>query len=355
MPHVTTRDIAKRAGVTQATISRALRNHPEISTEMCQKIQALAQEMGYRPDPMLSALMFYRQSRKTPRFQSTLGIITDTRELDAWRRGYKYGKLYYEGIVERANQLGYRIEEFSPQHMKVKSEELGKILQNRGIRGLIIPPRTPSRAFLKMDWTSFAAVTLGYSLIYPLLNRVSHNHVGATITMMRRLRQLGYRRIGFAMELSFDERVNHGYFAGFSVENNRAHLKDRIPWFIEPVIPENFFKFRRWFQKYRPDVVVAINISVFNWLLELKQRIPDDIGFVNQDFPNPTRTIPIPSKDLIVAGIHEKCKLIGSTAVDFLVGMLYRNEYGIPKDPKIMLVDGAWNDGQTVRSLVSSH
>jgi DNA-binding LacI/PurR family transcriptional regulator len=349
---VTTRDIAQRAGVTHATVSRALRNHPEISKALCKKIQILAEEMGYSPDPMLTALAHYRQTRQVSRFQSILGIITDTQDLDAWRTAPKYNPLgYFEGINERANELGYKIEEFSPAYMKVKSDQLGKILQNRGIRGLIIAPRTKPRSFLKMNFDRFSVVSLGYSLVHPLFHRVAHNHLDAATTTMRRLRQLGYRRIEFAIQWDHDERGNHGHFAGFSVENYRAGLRDQIPWFTESRTDENFSKFRSWFKKYRPEVIVGVNMNVLGrWIQQLNLRVPDEIGFVNLNLLNPAGIYP--NYDFSIAGIYEKSKIVGSTAINFLVSMLQRNEMGIPQDPQISLVNGVWIEGQTVRSQI---
>ncbi|MTV83169.1 LacI family DNA-binding transcriptional regulator [Secundilactobacillus folii] len=47
---VTIRDIARRAGVSVSTASRALNNHPRISLKTRQKIHAIADEMGYLPN-----------------------------------------------------------------------------------------------------------------------------------------------------------------------------------------------------------------------------------------------------------------------------------------------------------------
>ena len=54
---VTLADIAKRADVHVTTVSLAMRNHPRLPEETRKRIQALAEEMGYRPDPMMRALV----------------------------------------------------------------------------------------------------------------------------------------------------------------------------------------------------------------------------------------------------------------------------------------------------------
>ena len=42
------KDLAARLGVSIATVSRALRNSPEIGREMQERVKALAKELNYR-------------------------------------------------------------------------------------------------------------------------------------------------------------------------------------------------------------------------------------------------------------------------------------------------------------------
>ena len=44
------KDLAAKLGVSIATVSRALRNSPEIGQEMQQRVKALAKELNYRPN-----------------------------------------------------------------------------------------------------------------------------------------------------------------------------------------------------------------------------------------------------------------------------------------------------------------
>ena len=48
--------MADRIGVSIATVSRALRNSHEVSDEMKQRVQALAKELNYRPNPFAQSL-----------------------------------------------------------------------------------------------------------------------------------------------------------------------------------------------------------------------------------------------------------------------------------------------------------
>ncbi|MDO6428597.1 LacI family DNA-binding transcriptional regulator [Thalassotalea sp. 1_MG-2023] len=56
MSKATSFDIAYRAGVSQSTVSRALRNSPLVNEETRQKVQAIARELNYKVDKHASSL-----------------------------------------------------------------------------------------------------------------------------------------------------------------------------------------------------------------------------------------------------------------------------------------------------------
>ncbi|HBG15795.1 MAG TPA: LacI family transcriptional regulator, partial [Firmicutes bacterium] len=53
----TIKDVAKKAGVSYATVSRALNNHPEINEETKKRIIKIAMEMGYQPNAIAQGLV----------------------------------------------------------------------------------------------------------------------------------------------------------------------------------------------------------------------------------------------------------------------------------------------------------
>ena len=91
MPKATSFDIAYRAGVSQSTVSRALRNSPLVNQETREKVQAIARELNYKVDKNASnlrtqqsdtiALLLFEDptnddSLINPFFLSMLGSIT---------------------------------------------------------------------------------------------------------------------------------------------------------------------------------------------------------------------------------------------------------------------------------------
>jgi len=58
---VTIKDIAKELGISPSTVSRALKDHPDISADTKKAVQELALKWNYKPDPIALSL----KSRKS--------------------------------------------------------------------------------------------------------------------------------------------------------------------------------------------------------------------------------------------------------------------------------------------------
>lgn len=41
--------------------------------------------------------------------------------------------------------------------------------------------------------------------------------------------------------------------------------------------------------------------------------------------------------------------MIGSTTIELLVAQMHRNEYGLPRRPRLTLINGEWREGSTLR------
>src|ERR1043166_2092493 len=98
----TMRTLAIAAGVSPMTISLALRDHRSVGAQTRKKIQQLARELGYRPDPVLSHLMQHLRSSRVGRSPVNLARIM-TADAEFTRR-------LAAGVVARATRLGYAID-----------------------------------------------------------------------------------------------------------------------------------------------------------------------------------------------------------------------------------------------------
>ena len=70
-------EIAQRLGVASSTISRALRNDPRISLELRKRVRVAADELGYQPNPLVSALMANRRRRGSGGAVDVIALVTN--------------------------------------------------------------------------------------------------------------------------------------------------------------------------------------------------------------------------------------------------------------------------------------
>ncbi len=331
-------DIAVQAGVSKATVSLALRNDARLTAETRARIQTIARELGYRPQPLYSTMFSQVRARKPVRQRETLGFLTAFPTRDGWRRAAGLFTEFFEGACERANELGFRVDEIWSKEPGMTGRRLTDILQARGIRGILIAPLARSRGHLTLDWSQFAATTFGPSLWSPPLHRASTDHFSNFVMVLRQLRKRGYRRMGLVAARAGEERVNYAHVAALYRDQQARPPGDRIAPLLYPRSGLTERDCRQWFQRARPDVVVSYP-GMLAWLRNWHLGVPRDVGFFSLGW-HPGAPF---------AGLNENGHLIGVAAIDLVVGQLHRNERGIPAHPRVLVVPGGWGDGATLR------
>jgi DNA-binding LacI/PurR family transcriptional regulator len=335
---ITLKDIASKAGVSIMTVSRALRNQPTSASATRQRIQQIAERLGYRPNPLVSALMSYRRSARPAHKSVTIGFVTNFATRNGWRN-LKINRDFFNGAAASADRHGYKLEEFWLREPKMTARRLSTVLYSRNVGGLIIAPLPVALGHIRLDWDKFSAVALGYSLARPQLHRAVNHQFRSMRLAMRRLRKLGYRRIGLALRASIDERVDHHWVGSFLVEQRRSPDPHRVPLLVVPDREWREESFRTWFKEYRPTVVISQHEEILDWLQKMDVCVPEEVGFVHLNCPDESGRF---------AGIYQNAPTVGAVAVDFLVGVIHRNERGVPDLPHSILVEGTWRDGATL-------
>lgn len=335
---VTLREVAAKAGVSIMTASRALRNQANVTSATRAAVQRAAAQLNYRPNPLVSALMSYRRASRVISDTLTIAFITNFPRRDSWKE-QKINLDFFEGAARACSRHGYRLEEFWLRERDMNGRRLSSILYSRNINGMLIAPLPVALGHMRLEWQSFSAVALGYSLAWPRLHRAVNHQFRSIRTALRTLRKLGYNRVGLALKASIDERVEHHYTGGFLVEQQRLAEKRRVPLHVPPDREWTEKTFARWFQKYRPEVVVSHHEEVLQWLAKLGVSVPNEAGFVHLNCPDASGRL---------AGIYQNGPDVGAAAADFLVAMLQRNERGVPALPHSILVEGTWIAGATL-------
>ncbi len=205
---VTQKEIAEKAGVSRSTVTRALRDDPQISKAERERIRRVAGEMGYRPNPMINALMEQLRTGREARFQSILAWV----EIGVGREEWKPGELFV-GAQARAGQLGYGLEVFFPE--VGRPEAFLRMLRARGIRGLLIEQPGLGSALDAWDFSDFCAVTVGVRLGNPALHFVMHDWFAGIWSLLHRLWAEGVRRPALALDTKHADHKQFRLIGGY--------------------------------------------------------------------------------------------------------------------------------------------
>ena len=338
----TLQEIADLSGVSKTTVSLALRNHPKISEKTRKKVEEVATSIGYHPNPLVSAHMSMLRSNRVPQYRATLGVITDW-PLDQLKNAHDASEHYSEstiwryvtGIRKRARELGFEVDIFSIKEEGMTGRRLSQIMRSRGIGGVLMTPLSCAEGTLDLDWDRFAVVALGYSMRSPTVHRVCHDNYSTMRVVMKYLMDLGFSRIRLAMDLEDDVRVKNLWSAGYS---SRTSLNDSYRD-ARNFVSGNWQSegFLNWIKDEGPDCVICIGDTVYDWSQEAGYEHPADFALVT-----------LGKIEGNISGYSQNSEMMGEAAVERVVGLLHCNDYGLPRNPQNVLVQGEWVDGDTL-------
>ncbi|EIP97379.1 transcriptional regulator [Opitutaceae bacterium TAV1] len=331
------KDIAQRAGVTKGTVSLALRGDIRISTGTRERIEKIAEELGYRPDPMLAALSARRGQQRAV---SNLGVLVDDRWGPMAKRP-KWLRNCLEGLQSAAQHLGYATCEFRLAADLAGHANPDRVLAGRGIRGVILCPFCGERPALPgVDWSLYSVVTIGNLLPEMGWHRVGTDAFAAMSLVCKKLRERGVTRIGLAQYLDTECRLRYEWLGSLLKE---WHLGVDFFKTVPPLLyPEpDASSFLAWLRQEKPEVVVSNNEQILDWLEAAGVSVPKKVGIVllNRDS----------SKRANITGISQHLDEVGGTAVELIHGLTLRGQRGVPRVRREMLIMPHWEEGATIK------
>lgn len=338
MTPTTLQSIADHLGLSRNTVSCALRNRGRIAESTRERVRKAAEELGYRPNPLVSALMQLRRSGQTPASISNLAFLHNYQTQEYWRQ-FPHCVEMFTGAERRATELGFNLTPVwaNPQG---SADSLTKILLNRGVVGIVLPPVFGFCPPPTLDWSHFAATAIGHTLKEPRLHIVGTLFLNLIPIAVAGLKSLGYRRIGILISPKSNVRVDFGWEAGYAIAKREATASGIALHMLRAKMLK-IAKLRSWIEKYQLQAIVVAGTNfVKDQLFTLGMRIPQDIGLVD-----------ILDEKGEVASVRREHEAIGRIAVETTVNQLLHNERGIPQMRHLTLLDGVWNPRDTVQRV----
>jgi LacI family transcriptional regulator len=181
------KDIAQCAGLSIMTVSKALRDEPDVSAATKTRIKLLAQQMGYLPDSTAQGL----RTRTTKLFGLVISSMTNP----------IYSRVVL-AIEERAYALGYDVLLSHTLNIPEREEACLRRMLSRRVDGLFISPvyRMAAEARIYQDLLARGVPTVLLGHTAPFCSQfvnVETDDLLASYAVTQHLLKLGHKRIAF--------------------------------------------------------------------------------------------------------------------------------------------------------------
>jgi DNA-binding LacI/PurR family transcriptional regulator len=272
---ITIKELARQAGVSHSTVSRALNNHPAIARETVERIQELARELNYIPSHSARSL-------KTNR-SHMLGVIV-----------HRIADPFYSevlgGIQNVAHQFQYGMFVSASENDIVRQAALIRGMFGRQADALIIGDSFFTSAHVNELGIRVPTVFVHNRASELLPHSIYHDDVNATRALTRHLLDLGHSRIAFGG----NERgglLHQQRREGVVAELKSAGLELQREYDL--LAPNGQMSSGAWLAKQllnmpeRPTGIICFNdmqaIGVMQTLQQANVRIPEDISVTGFD------------------------------------------------------------------------
>lgn len=325
------RSLAKLAGVCPMTVSLSLRNHPSIPEATRERIKAIAEKNGYRPDPIVGRLMRHLRvgvNQRQGAMICALGLRFSHK-----RRGYAEDIL--DGAKARAAELGFFLDRLWLDETGLEPARLKRLLRSRGVEALLLLPMAePLDLTETLEWANVSAVATSATVTAPHVHTVLPAQFGNTLALCGALRTEGARRIGLVTVRAQDKRVEHRVAAAVAWHNLEHGCPEVTPLLLDSWEVDRT-AFREWYARTKPDAIVAdvqAYLDIMRELVPARDRAKMRFACTTLAHGEPSR----------YAGIEEDAHGIGATAIELLDWMYQHGERGIPEKPRVTLVTGRY-------------
>ena len=307
------KDIAAQAGVSTMTVSKVLRDAPDISAATKARVRALAEQMGYVPDAMAQSLR--RRSTKQ------LGLVISAMTNPVFAR-------VVMAIEQQAHEHGFDLILCHSLNQSEREQTIIRRLLSRRVDGLFVSPvyRLDPTAAIYDDLLRRGTPTVLLGHRAPFCDKfisVETDDVTASYTVTQHLLGLGHQRIAFfggpAAAPPAQERL-----AGYRRALREAQIEpdDSLIFNAGSTIEEGEKAALQLLNEApKATAIQAVNdlvaIGAANIFLQQGLRIPQDLsiaGFgnvlVSEHFRVPLTTIRQPKFRLGAAAMESMLKLL---------------------------------------------
>jgi LacI family transcriptional regulator len=308
MRHTRLEDLAKILNVTKVTVSKALRDHPDISLEMKKKVRKVAKELGYLPNYIARNL----SSKRT----YTIGVVVP----DIANIFFSFA---IHGIIDYATEKGYQIIlTVSREKDDIEKQNLATLLSMR-VDGILISvsQKTVKKEIFEIIKNSNTPLIFFDREIEEIgFKSVVVDDFRGAFDGIEFLIKQGYNEIAY-LGGSLNTSIEQERYSGYRAALEKHKIQENPNWIIHKGfnIIDGYKNFKELYNNGKlPQVIFTVNGHVaagaYRAIKELGLKIPSDIGVMGFGFNEFTNTFQPP-----LTIMSENPQLLGSKAIDLLV------------------------------------
>ncbi|MEO0482409.1 MAG: LacI family DNA-binding transcriptional regulator [Planctomycetota bacterium] len=187
---VSVRELARRVGVSTATVSRALNNQPQVSPETRAKVLAAADETGY-------------QFRVGKRFTNVIGLVYPNAPVHPDEGSFEAAMI--SGILRGIDEQRFDLQFVNIDRDRAEGESISQLFRRKGLRGVIIRSvrSTPNLAEEISD-DGFPSILIADHSDHPNVNCIRSESGQSSAIAVDHLAQLGHKRIAYVGHIIVD-------------------------------------------------------------------------------------------------------------------------------------------------------
>jgi LacI family transcriptional regulator len=276
---VNIKDIAKKAGVSPSTVSRALNDDPKISEETRKKIKEIARKLKYKPNQAARALI----TRET----KTIGFLILKKEKPLVADPF-YSIILYSAQNE-LHELGYHLLYGIIPHGKLNPQKPPRMLQEERIDGLILAGPDMPKEFIETIRKTGVPLVLVDNYSENVDSVLADNIRGAYIAT-KYLIELGHKIIAFASG-PLDHISVYERWEGYKKALEEAGIKYNPEYMVKE--KELTMKTGRhafqilWENDPKPTAILSANdpmaLGIIQCAKDIGIKVPEELSVIGID------------------------------------------------------------------------
>jgi len=313
------KDIAEQANVSVMTVSKALRDEPDVSATTKTRIKLLAQQLGYVPDSTAQGL----RTRRTKLFGLVISSLIDP----------IYARVAL-AIEERAYELGYDVLLAQSSEIPEREEACLRRFLSRRVDGLFIAPvyrmGGESRIYQELASRRVPTVLLGQPAAFcAQFPSVASDDLPGSFAATQHLLKLGHRRIAFfagPLPTPWSQERFEGYRR--ALRHDGQEVDDRVVFQAGRTIDDGAKAALQMINENCDATAIQaandlVAVGCAQALLQQGLKIPEDISIVgfgntllSEYFSVPLTTVRHPKSNLGIAAVESMQQLLQGRRVE---------------------------------------